>query len=508
MPLSAGSRLGNVVLREPLGKGAMGTVWLAKNEALGSEVAVKVLHAARALDDDARTRFEREAKGLAQLDSPHVVRVFDYGITDDGEPYIVMERLVGRDLKSYIQQMGPLPRELTLTIMRQLCRALRYAHERGVLHRDIKPANVFLVEADGEPFVKVLDFGIAKYHAADMDLTETGQLMGTPYYMSPEQFMSPRDIDHRSDLWSAAVVAYACMVGKLPFLGDAVGAITIAAYTGDYKPPSEVRPTLPTSIDDWTKTAFAAEPSGRFPDADTLFRSLEASYPREAVTEAEPASAEELVPTEQDEATQEKTNDDAPTVAREASALANQEHTLLEATAPMTARKPEAPPTKRWVGPAIAAVVVISGVGLWMASRSEEAPASASTASADVSASLPESSAPEEAPEASAASDRGEAVIARLGVAPPNAVVRVNGSLRPVAGGEVELEGLPGDSFVVELSLDGRSMQHTVVMKRDGETSPASIELAAPARPGPRPVPKTTAPPPPPPAVKPREGWP
>ena len=411
-----------------------------------------------------------------------------------------------RDRKSFIQQKGPLPRELTLTIIRQLCRALRYAHERGVLHRDIKPANVFLVEADGEPFVKVLDFGIAKYHAADMDLTETGQLMGTPYYMSPEQFMSPRDVDHRSDLWSTAVVAYACMVGKLPFLGDAVGAITIAAYTGDYKPPSEVRPTLPASVDAWVKTAFTVEPAGRFADADTLFRELERAYPKASVRQ-EPATQRTEQPDEPHETTEE-TNDDAPTVAREASSLAEQEHTLLEATAPMTAREPEAP-SKRWIGPAVAAALVIGAAGFWMASGSDEDAAAAASASSPEAASVVASApAPAATATASAEAERAETMTAGLGVAPPNAEVRINGSLRPVEDGKVALEGRPGDTFVVEVSLGGRSMQHTVVMKRDGETSPASIELAAPARPVTPPAAKTTVAPAPPATVKPREGWP
>ena len=527
MPLGAGSRLGNVVLREPLGKGAMGTVWVADNTALGSEVAVKVLHAARAMDDDARTRFEREARGLAQFDSPHVVRVFDYGVTDEGEPYIVMERLVGRDLKSYIQQMGPLPRDLTLTVMRQLCRALRYAHERGVLHRDIKPANVFLVEADGEPFVKVLDFGIAKYRESDMDLTETGQLMGTPYYMSPEQFMSPRNIDHRSDLWSAAVVAYACMVGKLPFLGEAIGAISVATHTGDYEPPTQVEPGLPASIDDFIAKAFTVDPDGRYPDATTLYEKLEESYPEEPTLAKGPPTSRALEA--KPSVTEDETNDDAVTKdaasrakadeaerAEPSSALAAQEHTLLEATAPMTAREPTAP-KKRWPWLLVVAAGLF-GVALAMASasRSGEGPAGEATAGeAATGEGTAGEATPDVAPEVEAAPSAAPAApakqTARLAIKPTDAEVRVNGSLATMEDGAIVLSGLPGDSFVVEISRGGRSMQETVVMKRDGEVAPRSLELpatTAPApglRPAPSPQPSAAAPTP---TVKPRDGWP
>jgi serine/threonine-protein kinase len=523
MVAAPGSRVGNVVLQRTIGQGAMGTVWVGEHTTLGSEVAVKILHPARALDQASFRRFEQEAKGVAQLDSPHVVRVFDYGMTDDGDPYIVMERLVGRDLKSFIQDDGPLSPTLTLTVARQLCRALRYAHGRGVLHRDIKPANVFLVEADGEPFVKVLDFGIAKYCADDLDLTATGQLVGTPYYMSPEQFMSPRDVDHRSDLWSVAVVLYACMVGKLPFLGEAVGAISIATYTGDYRPPTELCPSLPAAFDDFIAKAFAVDPNGRYQDADALYRGLEHALNKPVLDASDAehiALARTLphvdgLPTSTDETTllRATVHDPAPRWQSDESAQSddNRETPLVadgtDGTSTTTAATFDPPPRLRWRPTAFAAVVIVVALVGWRALSDSSTPTAAVTPSASAASDLgpaPSSAAPVATP--------ADVMTGRLRIDPPSAEVRVNGSRQAVRDGHVDVVGQPGDTFVVDVSDQDRRLQQTVVLKRDGETVPSSLTLAPSARPmapraRPAPVPPPAQPPPPP-AIKAREGWP
>ena len=271
MPLAAGNLLGpNVRVVRPLGEGSMGTVWLAENEALGSEVAVKVLHAARD-DGKGRQRFTREASAAAKLDSPHVVRVFDFGHSDDDEPYIVMERLKGRDLKSVIEAEGAMSPDRVVDLVQQICRGLQHAHDAGLVHRDIKPANIFLVELDGEPFVKILDFGIAKHRVDEtLDLTAPDAVMGTPYYMSPEQFVMPAEIDHRSDLWSVAVVAYAALLATLPFSGESVGALSVAVHTGDFDRPSHIDSKLSGAIDGFFSRALAIEPEDRYQSATEL----------------------------------------------------------------------------------------------------------------------------------------------------------------------------------------------------------------------------------------------
>lgn len=271
MALGPGTLIGtNVVLERQLGAGAMGEVWVAENRALQSKVAVKVLHRSLTGEDEALARFRQEARAVAGIDSPHVVQIFDFGMTRDGEPYIVMELLSGHDLGQLIDQRGPLPVDMTVKIVTQLCRALGRAHELGVIHRDIKPANVFIIESDGEPFVKVLDFGIARVHAAEMGMTETGAVMGTPYYMSPEQFVDPRRIDHRSDLWSAAVVTYGCLLGSLPFQGETIGALSLAVHSGTFELPSQLNSSLPVALDAFFQRALSVAASDRYATAREL----------------------------------------------------------------------------------------------------------------------------------------------------------------------------------------------------------------------------------------------
>ena len=294
MALAPGSTLGsNLVLEREIGSGAMGAVWLAENTALRSKVAVKVLQRSLGTDASTLARFQQEARAVASIDSPHVVKIFDFGMTPSSEPYIVMELLRGRDLREIIERDGPLPPERAAHVIRQLCRALGRAHAQGIIHRDIKPANVFVVESDGEPFVKVLDFGIARYLAeTNLGMTTTGAVVGTPYYMSPEQFVDPRSIDHRSDLWSVAVVAYGCLLGRLPFLGNTVGALSVAVHQGTYAAPSQVDPRFSPALDAFFQRAFQLSPDQRYQSANELAAAFGAAVG------AAPASVEPwLVPT-------------------------------------------------------------------------------------------------------------------------------------------------------------------------------------------------------------------
>jgi serine/threonine-protein kinase len=273
----------------------MGSVWIARHETLGSELAVKMLDSP---GDEARARFLQEARGLAQLDSPHIVRVFDQGVAQDGTLYIVMERLRGEDLGVRVRRVGRLDLATTTEIVRQSCLALARAHALGIVHRDIKPANVFLVEAEGAVFVKVLDFGIAKFAGAeDMNLTTTGAVMGTPYYMSPEQVVNPRTIDHRSDLWSLGVVAYAALAGTVPFQGETLGALMIAINQASFAPMRTHRTDVPLELEDWLRRAMSRDPAGRFSsaaemaDALTAFGGRRSALPSAASMPSAPAAA-------------------------------------------------------------------------------------------------------------------------------------------------------------------------------------------------------------------------
>ena len=270
MQLAAGMMVTTSVrLIRPLGAGGMGSVWVAEHLSLRTEVVVKFMSAELAASEQAAARFAREAASAAQAKSPHVVQMHDHGITPDGVPYIVMERLEGRDLGRHLEEVGPLLPAAFATILDQIAKALRRAHERGIVHRDIKPDNVFLCDTDGgETFVKLLDFGIAK--SADGlqgNSTSTGAVVGTPYYMSPEQVIDAKTIDFRSDLWSVGVLAFKALTGKLPFFADSFGALALAIHHGPIPKPSTQNPALPAAVDAWFLRACARDPEDRFASA-------------------------------------------------------------------------------------------------------------------------------------------------------------------------------------------------------------------------------------------------
>jgi serine/threonine protein kinase len=258
----------HVKLVRMLKRGGMGSVWIADHTALQTQVAVKFMSGGTADDPAMVTRFVREATSAAQIKSPHVVQVHDHGITPEGEPFIVMELLEGEDLASRMKRLGPLAIEEVAKIVLQTCRVLGKAHQMGIIHRDIKPSNIFLVDTEGDIFIKVLDFGVAKLRGEESEITTTGAMVGTVVYMSPEQLLSARRVDHRSDLWSLAVLAYRAITGELPFKDDeGIGALCRALEAGIFFPPSEFDAGLPKDIDAWFERAFQREPSRRFDSA-------------------------------------------------------------------------------------------------------------------------------------------------------------------------------------------------------------------------------------------------
>jgi hypothetical protein len=227
---------GKYRLIRPLAQGGMGKIWVARHAELGTEVAVKRL-AFEASDLDLGARFRREAMTLAQLKSRHIVHVYDLGQDEEG-PYIVMELLAGEDLSQFIERTGPASGELAFSILEQVGKALIVAHSAGIIHRDIKPSNVFLTREAGEdqPVVKVLDFGIAKRIAfgdGNDSLTESGHIIGSPGYMSPEQIRG-KTIDERSDVWGLTALYYELLTGETAFdlehRGDALFNICQGAF--------------------------------------------------------------------------------------------------------------------------------------------------------------------------------------------------------------------------------------------------------------------------------------
>ncbi len=263
-------------LERLLGEGGMGAVWLARHLGLDVPCAVKFIHAEAATSAEVRGRFEREAKGAAQLRSPNVVQILDHG-TWEGTPYIAMEYLEGEDLDARLTRQRKLGLQETLAITLQVARALTRAHAAGLVHRDLKPANIFLVHDDDREIAKVLDFGIAKSRSISISgtdsKTKTGSVMGTPYYMSPEQAQGTKEVDHRSDLWALAVLVYQCVTGELPFDSSALGDLFVKIIVNPIPVPSHVT-SVPAGFDAWWARAASRDPNQRFQSAKELADAL------------------------------------------------------------------------------------------------------------------------------------------------------------------------------------------------------------------------------------------
>jgi len=248
----------------------MGSVWLAHDQSLDSQCAVKLVDPEKAADEEVRIRFEREAKAAAQIRGANVVDIFDHGIWND-TPFIVMEYLEGEDLGARLERVGALDAEQTYQIVSQVARALVRAHAAGIVHRDLKPENIFLVPGDDQEVAKVLDFGIAKHEQYSLagKTTKTGSFMGTPYYMSPEQARG-RAIDWRSDLWALGVIAYQCLNGRPPFESEALGEL-MGMIIYDPIPPINTSVTgLPDTLELWWQRAVARDREQRFQSAKEL----------------------------------------------------------------------------------------------------------------------------------------------------------------------------------------------------------------------------------------------
>jgi serine/threonine-protein kinase len=262
--------LGRYRLKRRLAAGGMGEVWVAYHPGLKRDVAVKILRNEVQMEsENAVPRFEREARATAELLHPNTVRVFDYGATEDGLFYYVMELLEGETLAEQVERLGPLPPARAVHIVGQAARALTEAHAKGIVHRDIKPENLFLTSLGGEhDFVKVLDFGIAKVtEEAGATMTRTGWLLGTPLYMSPEA-VSGKSADARSDVYALGAVLYFLLCGKPPFETDNPSALVFAQVHRTPPRPSERlgRP-LPEDLEAIVMRALRKEPSERYPSA-------------------------------------------------------------------------------------------------------------------------------------------------------------------------------------------------------------------------------------------------
>ena len=265
---------GRFRLSRLIGQGGMGSVWQATHLGLDIPCAVKFIEGEMAQHPEMQMRFEREAKAAAQLRSPHVVQILDHGVCE-GTPYIAMELLDGEDLGHRFARVGKMPPAQLHQVIAQVCRALSKAHALGIVHRDLKPDNIFLVRDDDREIAKVLDFGIAKSKSNELagSNTKTGAMLGTPYYMSPEQAQGTRALDYRSDLWSLGVITYQGLIGQLPFESEALGDLLMKIMVMELPMPSQRGCALP-GIDQWWMKAAARDPAQRFQSAKEFSDSL------------------------------------------------------------------------------------------------------------------------------------------------------------------------------------------------------------------------------------------
>ena len=335
---------GKYRLTEKLGEGGMGAVWRADHLTLNAPVAVKLLDPSIANTEEGLARFMREAQAAAALRGVHVVQTFDYGV-HDRVPFIVMELLVGQSLADRLATNGPLPANVVASILKQVSRAIVRAHQAGIIHRDLKPDNIFLVDTeDEEPVAKVLDFGIAKASGelgtTAASKTRTGALLGTPFYMSPEQAQGTVEVDFRTDLWSLGVITYEALLGRRPFESEALGDLLLKICVLPMPVPSKVG-AVPAGFDTWFAKAANRDPAQRFASATEMAKALERLV--------NPAAAHRL------------TLDSVSLDSLPASGPAGDSLEGTELSAPGFARKR---PTALFGGAAVAVVALLIGIGV------------------------------------------------------------------------------------------------------------------------------------------------
>ena len=268
--IDVGQTVGNYNITAKLGEGGMGTVFLAEHPVIGSRVALKAIHPQFAASAEVVGRFVNEAKAVNQIGHDHIVDITDFGTAPTGDFYFTMEYLQGESLGDAIKNAGAFPPARALSIAAQIADALSASHEHGIIHRDLKPENVILIVRDSvRDFVKVLDFGLAKLTHVHVDAqpaqhSRTGSVMGTPYYMSPEQCEGRAGIDHRADIYALGVMLFEMLTGKIPFGGTGYGEIIVKHVTVLPPAASSIVPELSSAMDAILFRALAKAPDERF----------------------------------------------------------------------------------------------------------------------------------------------------------------------------------------------------------------------------------------------------
>lgn len=271
-------QLGQYRLKQMLGSGGMGEVYLAEHEMMKRPCAIKIIRPEKAGNPKVLARFEREVRATAKLSHWNSIDIYDYGRTEDGTFYYVMEFLPGHNLGELVEGHGPLPPARIVHLMRQVCDALSEAHEHGLIHRDIKPANIFCAYRGGQfDVAKLLDFGLAKPTAEpeDVGLTQEGAVTGSPLFMSPEQATGSDQVDARSDIYSLGAVMYYMATGQPPFNYQQPIKVMVAQASETPRPPRDLNPDIPVELEEIILRCLEKQPEDRVQDALALREMLE-----------------------------------------------------------------------------------------------------------------------------------------------------------------------------------------------------------------------------------------
>jgi serine/threonine protein kinase len=407
-----------------LGKGGMGSVWKAYHLTLESPIALKLIDPTIASSEEARARFMREARAAAALRSPNVVQTFDFGV-EDGVPFIAMEMLIGESLQERLTRQRVLHPAVAAQVMTQVCRAIGKAHEAGIIHRDLKPDNIFIVRNEDEEVAKVLDFGVAKATGRLGDSaaskTATGAILGTPYYMSPEQAQGNKSVDWRTDLWALAVITFEALVGRRPFESDGLGDLLMQICAAPIPIPSQ-HAQVPPGFDAWFSRATQRDVTQRFQSAKEQAAALRTVLVPEAARASMGSYAEGIpghypIPHQTAEGSGSGPGlaGSAPGAARATSTPNAMVHTPQQLSALDSPSIPKKSAVGLLVAVAIVGLLVVVGVVggamAWLGSRGEEATAASPDDAASALASTesePEEPKVEPAGEASAATAETE----------------------------------------------------------------------------------------------------
>ncbi len=478
-----------------LGQGGMGAVYEAEHTGTGRRVAIKmILGAELSTDTTMVQRFQREARAAGSIETPHVVQVLDTGMEPvSARPYLVMELLHGEDLRRLLKRCGPLAPDVALRVIGQACVGLLKAHEAGVVHRDIKPGNLFLSRRDGgEIVVKVVDFGIAKLAAGEA-LTATGDVFGSPQYMSPEQVKGGRLVDHRTDIWSIGVVLYELLAGRRPHAHrDNIGAMLLSVCNEPAPPIQDVAPWVPPAIAHLVHDALTIDMNARHETMSVMLEAL-----RRLVPDGLSLRADMLVPLTAEQRARvtprapsfpgsssgvEPTPEVTETSASRRARRSIDTTTTIPFNMHRTARRhtPPRAPMLATLG-VLGVLGAIGAGGAYKLARTGDdstprealvAPARTTSAAGDpFAAAAPSEAAPAPTP--------SEATV-RLTIEPASATATIDDREVPATGGRVELRGVLGSSHRVRVRWGKNETVQEVLITESGPF-PSTIRVEAAA---------------------------